>query len=254
MTPLPPVAAQVLPLAGGRQAVAARVSHPSELPAALSVLGLSAPRPVLVLVGGANGLDPGLEPTLAHAFRAVAGVLRRVGAVVLDGGTRSGVMALMGEAAADSGLDLLGVAAIGTVRLPGGSGAARAEGEAVDQRADLDPGHNRFLLVPGTAWGDESPWLAAAASALAGGLPSLTLVAGGGEVTALDLREGLCLGRPALVLAGSGGTADVVAAQLRSGAASPPGLRWQDAGRIQVMDLARAALDLPPLLLGLLGR
>jgi hypothetical protein len=244
---------QPLILSPGRVAMAARVTEPAGLPAALRVLGLSRPGPVLVLVGGAAGLDPGLGPALTALFRALVPVLRAAGAVVLDGGTRAGVMALMGEAAAETGIALLGVAAIGTVRLPqtGPSGAAPAGG--ADHRADLDPGHDRFLLVPGQDWGDESPWLAAAAAVLAGGLPSLTLVAGGGAVTARDLLQGLRLGRPALVLAGTGGIADALAAHLRAGDPPPFDLPSGATGGIEVMDLERAVLDLPPLLRRALG-
>lgn len=239
---------QRLVLGPGRAAMAAPVTEPAELAAALTALGLAGPRPVLVLVGGADGLDPALGPTLAGLFRALGPVLRAAGAVVLDGGTRAGVMALMGEAAAETGIALLGVAAIGTVRLPhtGPDGAAPAG--AADHRADLDPGHDRFLLVPGEDWGDESPWIAAAASVLADGLPNLTLVAGGGAVTARDLREGLLLGRPALVLAGTGGTADALAAHLRTGDPPPFDLPLEGVAGIEVMDLERAVLDLPPLL------
>jgi len=99
---------QRLVLGPGRAAMAARVTEPAELAAALTALGLAGPRPVLVLVGGADGLDPALRPTLAGLFRALGPVLRAAGAVVLDGGTRAGVMALMGEAAAETGIALLG--------------------------------------------------------------------------------------------------------------------------------------------------
>lgn len=239
---------QRLVLGPGPAARAVWVTEPAGLPAALAVLGLAAPRPVLVLVGGAAGLDPGLGPALGALFRALGPVLRAVGAVVLDGGTRAGVMALMGEAAVETGIALLGVAAIGTVRLPDpGPGSAPVSGGQGD-RADLDPCHDRFLLVPGDAWGDESPWIAAAASALSRGLPNLTLVVGGGAVTARDLREGLRLGRPALVLAGTGGISDVLAAYLRGGGPLPFDLPLEWVGGIEVMDLELAVVDLPPLL------
>jgi hypothetical protein len=163
-------------------------------------------------------------------------------------------MALMGEAAADSDLTLVGVAAVGTVRLPGDGDDGPALSSHRDHRTDLDPGHSRFLLVPGVAWGDESPWLAAAASVLAGGLASLTLVAGGGEVTARDLREGLRLGRPALVLAGTGGVADGLAAHLRGGGPVPFDLPREAAGNIEVIDVESAYRDLPPLVLQRLGQ
>lgn len=238
------------PLTPGHTALAIGVSESAGLGAALAALGLEGHRPVLVLVGGAAGLDPDLHEPLFNLFRTLMPVLTAAGALVVDGGTKSGVMALMGEAALGTGLPLLGVAARGTLRLPG-EGTEDLTG--ADEGADPDPGHGRFLLVPGTEWGDESPWIAAVASFLAGDRPSLTLVVGGGEVTARDLREGLNLGRPALILAGTGGTADAVAAGLRAGR-TPAGNLPEGTGKlVEIMDLGQATLDLPPLLRQRLG-
>jgi hypothetical protein len=239
------------PLTPGRTALAIGVSASAGLGAALAALGLEGHRPVLVLVGGAAGLDPDLHEPLLDLFRALVPVLTAAGALVVDGGTRSGVMALMGEAALGTELPLLGVAARGTLRLPGQGAEGRT---GANEGADLDPSHSRFLLVPGTEWGDESPWIAAVASILAGDRPSLTLVVGGGEVTARDLREGLNLGRPTLILAGTGGTADAVSAAVRGGRAPACDLSEETGGLVEVMDLGQAALDLPPLLRQRLGR
>ena len=226
--------------------------EPSELAAALDRLTLGGSRPALVLVGGAGGLEPDLHAPLLALFRALIPTLRELGAVVVDGGTRSGVMALMGQAAAGSDLHLLGVVAVGTVRLPG-----QAEHDVHEDRPELDPNHDRFLLVPGTAWGDESPWIAAVATALAPAGASLTLVVGGGKVTALDLREGLRHGRSALIVAGSGGTADAIATYLQ-GSAGPVGeppfdLPPDTAARCEVMHLDRAGTELAALLRRHLG-
>ncbi|HSQ07329.1 MAG TPA: hypothetical protein VLM84_06505 [Chromatiaceae bacterium] len=237
-------------LTPGVTALAIRVSESAGLGAALAALGIEGPRPVLVLVGGAAGLDPDLHEPLLDLFRTLVPVLTAAGALVVDGGTRSGVMALMGEAALGTELPLLGVAARGTLCLPSQNDENRT---GADEGADPDPGHGRFLLVPGTMWGDESPWIAAVASILAGDRPSLTLVVGGGEVTARDLREGLNLGRPALILAGTGGTADALAAGLRGGRAPTGNLSEGTDNLVEVMDLGQAALDLPPLLRQRLG-
>jgi len=241
-------------LTPGHTALAIGVSESAELGTALAALGLEGPRPVLVLVGGAAGLDPDLHRPLVDLFRTLVPVLTAAGAVVVDGGTRSGVMALMGEAALGTGLPLLGVAARGTLCLPGQGAESPAGPDGGPEGADPDPRHGRFLLVPGTDWGDESPWIATAASVLAGNQPSLTLVVGGGEVTARDLQEGLNLGRPALILAGTGGTADALAAGLRSGRAPACDLPEGADRLVKVMDLGQATLDLPPLLRQRLGQ
>jgi hypothetical protein len=241
-------------LTPGRTALAIGVSESVGLGAALAALGLDGHRPVLVLVGGAAGLDPDLHQPLLDLFRALVPALSAAGALVVDGGTRSGVMALMGDAALGTGLPLLGIVARGTLCLPGLGDQGPTGSTDWPGGADPDPGHGRFLLVPGTDWGDESPWIATAASVLAGDRPSLTLVVGGGAVTARDLREGLHLGRPALILAGTGGTADALVGGIRGDAGPALDLPPGTGELVEVMDLTRAALDLPPLLLKRLGR
>jgi len=79
-------------------------------------------------------------------------------------------------------------------------------------------------------------------------------MAGGGEVTARDLAEGLRLGRPTLILAGTGGTADAFAAYLSGTGPCPFELPPRAAGLLDVMDLNRAAADLPTLVRRLLGQ
>ena len=70
-------------------------------------------------------------------------------------------------------------------------------------------------LVPGEAWGEEVPWLARVATLVAREAPSVTVLVNGGEITYADAEASIAEGRPVLVVAGSGGTADVVAAAAR---------------------------------------
>lgn len=274
---------------------------------ALASLGLTDPRPVLILVGGAANLDEGVATRLRPLFQDLVPVLDRLGAAVIDGGSRFGVMALMGEARQRGGgsFPLIGIAPRGRVNepescLPGPDGAVfrvppvvttntsilsrsdaarcradhlpadRAADQAVDRADDvprvrlkntvpirmddeprvaLDPHHSHFLLVPGGRWGDESPWLMAAAERLAGGRETLLLVAGGGEVTRHDVQQRLNQGGRVLALAGSGGTADALVAW-RGGEGPPP---LDDPGvfdpaLVEVLDLFTAGDRLPGLL------
>ena len=143
-------------------------------------------------------------------------VLDRLAAAVVDGGTDSGVMRVIGQARHDGQgrFPLVGVAAEGTVTVPG-------NGPAGPDAAVLEPHHTQFVLVPGTDWGDESPWLADVADALARGAPSLTLVVNGGVITYDDATASLARGRPVLVLAGTGRTADAIA-HARTGSDGDP--------------------------------
>src|SRR5215211_3483825 len=95
-------------------AYAVRIHRQSELPVALDLLGLSRPRPVLVLVGGASALTEADMACLRPLFRDVlAPLAEAVGAAVVDGGTDAGVMRLMGQARfkTDATFPLIGVSA-----------------------------------------------------------------------------------------------------------------------------------------------
>lgn len=211
---------EVVTFPGGRIARLARVADPARLPAMLFALGLVPPRPVLVLVGGAAGLALEQETAspLRDLFHTLARAAEAVGAVVVDGGTDAGVMALMGQARTetDSDFPLLGVAAEGTVVIPNLSSQLPGSGpgsmSTLSERAPLEPHHTHFLLIPGDRWGDEVPWIAGVATLLAGGAPSATVLVNGGEIARQDVAHSLAAGRPVVVVAGTGRLADELAA------------------------------------------
>jgi hypothetical protein len=177
---------------------------------------------------------------LADLFRRVlAPMAEHFGLVLIDGGTDAGIMRLIGEARQYSGgtFPLLGVAARGTVRLPGASPCSQGAAPA--------PHHSHFLLVPGTRWGDESPWLARTAKVIAGGRPCAALVANGGEVTWQDVVACLDAQIPVMVLAGSGGTADSLAEATRGRAADDRARRMVEGGGIDAVDLLQSPSRLP---------
>jgi hypothetical protein len=184
-----------------------RIASSDEVFAGIERLGVGRDRPVVVLVGGAGGMAEQDLEILAEVMRAaVVPAVVRHGAVVVDGGTDSGVMRLIGQArsAAGAGFPLVGVAAEGTVTLPG---AVPPSADA----AELESNHTGFLLVPGSAWGDEAPWITSVAGAIAGGRASVTVLVNGGEIAYTDVSGSLAQGRPVVVLAGSGRTADAIA-------------------------------------------
>jgi hypothetical protein len=221
-------------------ATAVRVHQPADLPAALAVLGLHAPRPVVALVGGAGRMDAGdlgrLRPLFEHGLVPLAD---RLGVVVVDGGTDAGVMRLVGRARSWAGASfpLVGVAAAGTVWFPG-------HHPANQDAWPLDAHHPHFMLVPGAEWGDESPWIARVATELAGGWPSVTVLVNGGEIAYADAEHSLLAGRPVLAVAGSGRTADQVASAVRGGPADQRAVRLAASGLVEAVDADdHAALD-----------
>jgi hypothetical protein len=138
-----------------------------EVSSRLTELGLRPPHPVVVLVGGADGLgDAGLARLRPLFEEGLAPLADSLGACVIDGGTDAGVMALIGHARAKLGASfpLIGVAASGTVE-PADGAVGRTDASS------LEPNHTHLVLVPGSRWGEESPWLAEVASWLAGDGP-----------------------------------------------------------------------------------
>jgi len=95
-------------------------------------------------------------------------------------------------------------AAEGTVLVPG---AGAPSPDAVK----LEPNHTLFLLVPGTQWGDEARWMMDVAGVVAGRRSSVTVLMNGRQIAYTDVAASLRSGRPVVVLAGSGRTADAIA-------------------------------------------
>jgi SLOG in TRPM, prokaryote len=180
----------------GRRIPAARVAGRGDLAAAVAALGL-APSPVLVLVGGAADMSETDALLVEQALSgAIVPVVERVGATVVDGATRVGVMQLVGRARAElsGGFPLVGVVVAGLVA-----------------ETELDEHHTHFVLVPGDDWGDESELLSAFATVVANGARGVTVLANGGAITWRDVASSVAEARPVVVLAGSGRTADELA-------------------------------------------
>ena len=194
--------------AGDIQAPRIRIAGTDEIAAALDSAGLRPDRAVIVLVGGAGTMGEKEIETVAQVLRdEVVPLVERRDAVVIDGGTDSGVMQMIGRARSASAgrFPLVGVAAEGTVLVPG-------VGTPSPDAVGLEPNHTLFLLVPGTQWGDEAPWMMDIAGVVAGRRrSSVTVLMNGGEIAYADVAASLSSGRPVVVLAGSGRTADAIA-------------------------------------------
>ena len=193
--------------AGDIDAPRIRIVRADDIPAALDRVGLRRERVVIVLVGGAGGMSEQDLANMAKLLRSeIVPLAERRDAVVIDGGTDSGVMRLIGRARSSSGgrFPLVGVAVEGTVVLPG---TAPSSPDSVE----LEPHHTLFLLVPGTQWGDEVGWMTDVARVVAGSRSSVTVLVNGGQIAYGDVAASLGSGRPVVVLAGSGRAADAIA-------------------------------------------
>jgi hypothetical protein len=218
---------------GGTGPSVEEVDSPASAAAALRRLGPPAGRPVLVSIGGASGMQPQQLQALKDLLRDhVIAVLEDHGAAVVDGGTDAGVMRVMGQAVAQAACDvpLIGVAAVGTVRVPGRTSPH-------DDAPELEPQHTAVLLVPGAEWGDESPWISTVASLLADGAPTATLLYNGGEIAYSDVLHSIKAHRPVIVVSGSGRTADAIAAALHGEDADRRAVRAARSGLVSEVDI-----------------
>ena len=204
------------------ETVVIRVHSLSDLDKAVRDNAIDTERAVLSCVGGAAGIAERDLATLAELLRAhLIPAIDHSAVTIVDGGTDSGIMRLIGQARAATGgsFQLVGVAAEGTVHPPD------SPKPLPDDAVEIEPNHTHILLVPGESWGDETPWLSAATGTIAAGMPSATLVINGGSITFNDARASLEAQRPLIVLAGSGRAADEIA-DARAG--KPAGENAQD--------------------------
>ncbi len=182
-------------------------------------LGLSQPRALILLVGGAEGLEPEVGARLRQLFsRGIARAAAETGALILDGGTQSGGMSLMGEGVSAWGAPspLVGVAPAGCVSYPG---APASEGDG--PRSPLDSRHSHFVLVDSDTWGDETPTLYRLAEHLARASPVVVVLVNGGERSKQELLHAVRRGWPLVVLQGSGRLADELAARVHHPSPAP---------------------------------
>src|SRR5215475_4395657 len=100
----------------GNRALVVTAPRDASANAILDGLEIASPSAVILLFGGAAGLDDSRKAHLETLFAdGVTPVAAELGALIIDGGTQSGVVAMMGEAVAQRRevCQLLGIAPVG---------------------------------------------------------------------------------------------------------------------------------------------
>jgi len=175
----------------------------------LHTLNIQQPNAVIIIAGGASKMDEKVHPDLDRLFTlGIAQVAISARALIIDGGTQAGVMAIMGQAVAEQQRrsTLLGVAPAGSVTYPGQSTGIRGN-EAVP----LDPNHSYFVLVETGEWGGETDTIYELAKTLSAGHPSVAILINGGSVAKSEVLHNVRQSRPIIVMEGSGRLADEIA-------------------------------------------
>ena len=187
-------------------------NHLKQLREALGELGLRDNYPLIVLVGGFIQ-DQHVKAT-QKAIETLAAFAEENCAVVICGGSDLGVMASIGRtrAAHRYAFPLLGINLEKLITWPGGPRGKRFLWWR-EEKVSLAPGYSYFMLVPGEQYGDDSPWIAKAASYLSKGNKSITILANGGNISRKDIALSLEDKRPVIALAGTGRFADELANQ-----------------------------------------
>jgi len=195
----------------GNRAVAVSATATDEPAAILEALDIGKPDSVVLLIGGADELDPNLSPQIETLFReGLLTVATENNALIVDGGTEAGVMKLIGRASTASRhrTKLLGVAPAGKVGYPGASESAAAAAEAA-----LDPNHSHFVLVDGSEWSDATEVMFNLVTELAKESRVVAVLINGGDEAREEIARTARLGWPVIAVKGSGRLADNVAAE-----------------------------------------
>jgi hypothetical protein len=197
----------------GNRAVVVTAPRDASAQAILNALKITSPRAVILLFGGAAGLDDSRKAHLVTLFAdGVTPVTAELGALIIDGGTQSGVMAMMGEAVArcPGTSQLLGIAPKGKITHPEIAGTS-----AVSDGAPLEPNHSHFVLVESNEWGGETGKMLELARAF--NAPTVAILVNGGAIAADEALQSVRNGWPLLVIEGSGRFADELSAAVRDG-------------------------------------
>lgn len=186
-------------LKGGVAVNAVNISDNYEIHEALTQLGIPHPQTVIVLVGGAGGIQWTDKFPMKKAIGIVAQLAEETRSVIVDGGTQAGIMQEIGVQRKKKNytFPLVGVVFDSLVINE-------------DPKSILDSNHTHFFLIPGSDWGDESAWIAKIATAIAEDEKSITILVNGGDISRTDVEYGLLENRPAFIMRGTGRLADEI--------------------------------------------
>lgn len=200
----------------------ARAVHaPKEMPAEqiMHNLGDITSSPVIFITGGAGQMS---AEDLQRTQAIIESIIRYADThriVIVDGGTESGIMQMVGETRLkyQLGLKLIGVAPKGKIDYPGYTNLA--------SEATLEDNHTHFVLVEGDNWGDESALLTELARAICGRGRHIAvgILINGGAIAQQDVLLATTNKEypiPMLVLEGSGRFADELATAFKTGETS----------------------------------
>lgn len=216
----PALEAFTIPFPNNHSPLAVRVSAQGDAEAVIRALRLPQPVPVIFISGGAGKMDSeSMMVTRSTVEDGLARFLNDHQVALIDGGTATGVMMLIGVARQRRSytFPLIGVAPDSVVTYPGID--PPREGET------LDSFHSHFVFTGGDQFGAESEMIVKLAYALSGQgeKKRLCMIINGGEIVKQEAYR--CSTHeprfPLLVLEGSGRFADELANSRKTGSSDP---------------------------------
>ena len=196
------------------QAVCVFPNQLAELERTISTMDLKDGYPVIVLIGG--DIQEKQAAVTSGAIQTLAKVAEEMSALVICGGTDMGVMAEIGQARQQNSykFPLVGITLKALVTWHGGPHNRHFLWWG-KKRWELAPHYTHFILVPGSEFGDESPWIVDAATILSKDHRSVTILINGGNVSRKDIELSVANGRPVIALDGTGRLANELANEPR---------------------------------------
>lgn len=209
LPPHQPLRKQVIRFPNGNTAQAVIFPIDASITDLVYRLNLPQPGALIMIAGGASQMLKSTGAQLSTLFtNGIAHIASSLDALIIDGGTQAGVMALIGLGVAHQRHKptLLGVAPAGTVIYPG-----KSTNKINSQAAPLDPNHSHFVLVETDEWGGETETMYELARVFSQHSPSLALLVNGGSIAKSEVLCNVRQRRPIIIIEGSGRLADELA-------------------------------------------
>jgi len=192
----------------------------------ISALQLQSSKPKLIILifGGASGNLDISDTSITILYQILDDVLQYAAdndAIIIDGGTKSGIMEIVGQRASKIEQSkkpmIIGIAPAGLISLFNSTKQEdnyknEGDNDGENDKVLLDPNHSHFVLVEGDKWGDETIKLFEIASLLStNDIPIVALLAGGGRISKKEILFCINQNWPIIVIEKTGYLADEIA-------------------------------------------
>jgi hypothetical protein len=216
---------QSIVLPNGKDATAIFPSTKDNAKTIIDALELKSYKAIILILGGADNINTELVPKLNQLFgRGIAKAAGETEAIIIDGGTKAGVMAMIGDGvnSREYMTQLIGVAPLSKINY--------SDNNSIDG-VSLEPNHSHFILVEGKEWGSETGTIFNLIKVLSGQsqidngteretksslknnaskIPVVAILASGGMTTKNEVLFAVRQNIPLIVVQGSGGFADEI--------------------------------------------